>query len=157
MKKIVLALLIVFSFNVFAEEKDYGDVIVSTVVTVHDGDTFSVMINKWPTIVGDKILVRVDGVDTPEILGQCQKEKDLAQKAKLFTQQFLNTDKRIYLKHMRRDKYFRILADVQVNGKLLSQELINNGLARPYHGEKKQSWCVVDSTSTAIASSVINN
>ena len=40
------------------------------------------------------------------------------------------------------DKYGgRVLSDVKINNKSLAKDLINNGLGREYHGEKKQSWC----------------
>jgi len=35
----------------------------------------------------------------------------------------------------------RVLGDVIVDGKSLRRELIANGHAREYYGEKKQSWC----------------
>jgi endonuclease YncB( thermonuclease family) len=41
---------------------------------------------------------------------------------------------------MQRGKYFRIVADVYVDGSDLGQELIEKGLAKPYHGEKKPKW-----------------
>lgn len=141
MKKILTMLLLMATFQVIAEEKDYGDVIVSAVNAVHDGDTITVTINKWPAVIGDKVSVRVANIDTPEINGSCLAEKELAQKAKQFTLNFITTDKRIYLRKMKRDKYFRILADVSVSGKYLSQELIAAGLAKPYDGGKKESWC----------------
>jgi endonuclease YncB( thermonuclease family) len=40
------------------------------------------------------------------------------------------------------DKYGgRVLGDVFLDGKRLSEMLIANGFARRYHGEKKSSWC----------------
>lgn len=148
--KNVIFILLLLSFPSLAEEKNYGDVIVSKVEGVHDGDTITVTVNKWPAVSGEKIPVRIDGVDTPEINGDCPVEKELAQKAKQFTITFLQTDKRIYLRKMKRDKYFRILADVTVGTKSLSQELIASGLAKPYAGGKKESWCGVTTTSTEI-------
>ena len=53
----------------------------------------------------------------------------------------LRAGKRIELRPLRRDKYFRVLADVYVDGKSLSQSLIKAGLGREYHGGKKGSWC----------------
>ena len=40
------------------------------------------------------------------------------------------------------DKYgSRMLGYIIVDGEDLSSQLIKNGFAREYHGEKKQSWC----------------
>lgn len=143
MKKILFCIALLLSVNISIAETTYGDVIVSTIIDVHDGDTFTVTINKWPTIIGDKIKIRVNGVDTPEIRGKCKSEIELAYKAKEFTKTFLTTTKRIYLKNMARDMYFRIDADVIVDGKSLSQELIKAGLGYEYHGDTKNSWCPV--------------
>jgi len=71
MKSLLLVALLIVTYPLFAEEKNYGDVIVSKVESVHDGDTITVTINKWPTITGERIPVRIDGVDTPEINGDC--------------------------------------------------------------------------------------
>ena len=56
----------------------YGSVIVTKVISVYDGDTFRVDIDSLSPIVGKNIPVRLEGVDTPEINGKCQYEKDLA-------------------------------------------------------------------------------
>ncbi|MCJ7765924.1 MAG: thermonuclease family protein [Thiovulaceae bacterium] len=43
---------------------------------------------------------------------------------------------------MKREKYFRILADVYVDGEALGEMLIYNGLAVPYDGgHKGKEWC----------------
>lgn len=49
----------------------------ATVVSVYDGDTFTVEARPWPGMTL-RTSVRVRGVDTPEIRGKCQAEKDLA-------------------------------------------------------------------------------
>jgi len=47
----------------------------------------------------------------------------------------------IELRDMQRGKYFRILANVYVDGKDLAQALIQEGHARAYDGGKRGSWC----------------
>jgi micrococcal nuclease len=42
---------------------------------------------------------------------------------------------------MDRGKYFRILADVYVDGENLTDLLISAGHARPYDGGKREGWC----------------
>ena len=49
--------------------------------------------------------------------------------------------KKINLKNVDRGKYFRILADVEYDGKDLSSFLINNNFAVPYSGGIKSNWC----------------
>jgi len=113
----------------------------ATAIKNHDGDTLTVSIPDWPSIIGDNITVRVLGVDTPEILGKCVDEKLKAGIAKEFTANFIKNNQ-VMLKNIQRDKYFRILADVYVGENSLSTELLKQGLARPYFGDAKSSWCV---------------
>jgi len=48
----------------------------------------------------------------------------------------------IDLKNIERGKYFRIVADVFVDGESLADELIEAGIAVPYDGGKKtHNWC----------------
>ena len=118
----------------------------ATVIKNHDGDTMMVSIPGWPSIIGEKISVRVFGVDTPGILGKCADEKLKAGIAKEFTANFIK-NKRVVLKNIQRDKYFRILADVYVGENSLSTELLKQGLARPYFGDTMSNWCVKYSNS----------
>ncbi len=129
------------SGNAIAEEILYGNVIVDKVGTVYDGDTFSVSINQWPAIIGKNIPVRLKGVDTPEMKGACYQEILKAREAKKFTVQRLRSAKKVELKNMSRDKYFRIDADVFIDGKDLAGELINNRLGVTYSGGIKIDWC----------------
>ncbi len=139
--KNILWLLLLVAPLLWAEEKNYGDVHVSEISTVYDGDTFYINIHEWPPIVGNHIAVRVKGIDTPEIKGKCMQEIQQARKAKQFTVAFLRNAKVVVLKNMTRDKYFRINADVYADGKNLAEALIAGGLAVEYEGKKKRSWC----------------
>jgi micrococcal nuclease len=120
---------------------EYGTVKVSKVISVYDGDTFRVDIDSLPPIVGKNIPIRLNGVDTPEIQGKCQYEKDLALKARDFVRNKLVNAKEIKLSKLQRGKYFRVVADVYVDGISLEQELLDNELAYKYTGGKKSSWC----------------
>ena len=140
-KKISLYLLVCFlSLNTYAA-KQYGSVTVSKVISVYDGDTFRVNIDSLPPIVGKNIPVRLEGVDTPEINGKCQYEKDLALKARDFVRSKLLNATEIKLNDLQRGKYFRIVAKVYIDGVSLEEELLQNGLAYQYNGGKKSNWC----------------
>lgn len=41
---------------------------------------------------------------------------------------------------MERGKYFRIVADIEVDGENLAELLLDNGLAKPYDGRNKPEW-----------------
>ena len=140
MKLPLSVLLIVMLLQVQAAPQ-YGTVTVSKVISVYDGDTFRVDIDSLPPIVGKNIPIRVNGVDTPEIRGKCQYEKNLALKARDFVRGKLANAKEIKLTNLQRGKYFRVVANVLVDGVSLEQELLDNELAYEYSGGKKLSWC----------------
>jgi len=148
--KIFLILVSLF-FSIFSIADDgllsaqtapeYGTAIVSKVISVYDGDTFRVDIDSLPPIVGKNIPIRLNGVDTPEIQGKCQYEKDLAIKARDFVRNKLANAKEIKLTNLQRGKYFRVVANVLLDGVSLEQDLLENKLAYKYTGGKKTSWC----------------
>jgi len=119
----------------------YGTVTVSKVISVYDGDTFRVNIDSLPPIIGKNIAIRVNGVDTPEIRGKCLYEKNLALKARDFVRGRLVNAKEIKLTNLQRGKYFRVVANVVVDGVSLERELLDNELAYEYSGGKKLTWC----------------
>ena len=135
--------LLALCFGVLSVQaaSEYGMVTVSKVISVYDGDTFRVDIDSLPPIVGKNIPIRLNGVDTPEIRGKCQYEKDLAIKARDFVRNKLANAKEIKLNHLQRGKYFRVVANVMVDGVSLEKELLENKLAYKYTGGKKSSWC----------------
>lgn len=122
--------------------KEYGSAFVSEVTSVYDGDTFRANLAGYPEIIGYRIGVRINGIDTPEMRAQCQKEKELARQAKELTVAQLRGAKKIELRKMKRGKYFRIVADVYVDGRNLGEMLIKSSLAVPYDGgHKGKDWC----------------
>lgn len=143
MNRIVSTILILIQLlpaAAMAEKKTYGDAVVAKLVKVQDGDTFKACLSNLPPIVGDSILVRIYGIDTPELHSDKEYERELAQKARLYAEKRLKGAKIITLKNMRRDKYFRILADVYVDRWSLGAEMIRVGLAVEYDGGKKHEW-----------------
>ena len=139
--KIVVAIILAISAYSVQAAPQYGTVTVSKVISVYDGDTFRVNIDSLPPIVGKNIPIRVNGVDTPEIRGKCQYEKNLALEARDFVRAKLANAKEIKLTNLQRGKYFRVVANVVVDGVSLEQELLDNELAYEYSGGKKLNWC----------------
>lgn len=108
-----------------------------SVASVYDGDTFKINLNCSLAVYCEKVPVRVLGIDTPEIKGQTEREKALAQEAKAFTKKFLEKEP-ISLSNCSRDKYFRLLCDVtNGEGKNLAKELIKAKLGYGYWGGTK--------------------
>lgn len=141
MKKLLLVFILFLGVFSAQAAPEYGTVIVSKVISVYDGDTFRVDIDSLPPIVGKNIPIRLNGVDTPEIQGKCQYEKDLALKARDFVRNKLANAKEIKLTNLQRGKYFRVVANVVVDGVSLERELLDNELAYEYSDGKKLSWC----------------
>lgn len=108
----------------------------------YDGDTIYVAIPDLPSEIA-KMSVRVRGVDTPEIRGKCESEKQLAQKARDYARDRLKAAKSVEFCEPEWGRYGgRVVASVRVDGSPLDLELINQGLARPYDGKtKRQPWC----------------
>ena len=131
----------VVSLSVSAADQFYGDVVVSEVTSIYDADTFRVNIKHWPDVIGKHVSIRVLGVDAPEIRGKCASEKTAVRKAKQFTVHFLRAGQVVELRKIKRGKYFRLLAEVYVDGKNLADVLIKANVARPYAGGTRLGWC----------------
>jgi micrococcal nuclease len=110
----------------------------------YDGDTIYVAIPGLPDEIAN-MSVRVRGVDTPEMRGQCDSEKQLAQKARDYARQRLKSATSVQFCEPEWGRYGgRVVASVKIDGSPLDLELIENGLARPYDGKtKRQPWCQV--------------
>ena len=132
--------LFLASTTLASSPKIYGDAVVAEVTSIYDGDTFRCNLHGYPPIAGERIGIRINGIDTPEMRDNRPKIKALARKAKQYAVQRLREGKQVVLRNMQRGKYFRIVADVYVDGSSLGQELISAGLAKPYDGGKKPKW-----------------
>jgi endonuclease YncB( thermonuclease family) len=114
------------------------------ITRVIDGDTVEIAVDFLPAPLPPKLSIRVMGIDTPEKAprAQCEAEAKKAVEATRFTKRAVAeaTKTEVYL--FKWDKYGgRVLGSVVFDGVSLSDSLISAGLARPYNGEAKQSWC----------------
>jgi len=126
----------------------FGNLPVTQLHNVIDGDTIKVTIGSVHPLLGDRIKIRVKDIDTPEISKwkygyKCQRELELGLEAKRVAEEFLGGAESIELRNVSRGKYFRIAADVYVDNKNLSDVLLDQGLAYAYTGGKgkKKGWC----------------
>lgn len=143
MKKLLFALLLIPSLA-FAEKTPVYEIYDYRVTRVIDGDTVAFEAPFLPAPLKQELSIRVYGVDTPEKSwrGQCDKERAMGEEASKFTKSMLNNAKEIKIVLMDWDKYGgRVLGDILIDGKSLRKLLIEKGYARPYFGEKKESWC----------------
>jgi micrococcal nuclease len=138
MKKIVFLILMFMGSASIANPYNYK------ITRVIDGDTVEFEAPFMPPPLKPLLSIRVLGVDTPEKghRAACDKEAKAAIAASEFTKNAVKNAKTIQILLESHDKYGgRVLGDVILDGKKLSELLIANGHARPYHGEKKSSWC----------------
>lgn len=137
---VVVVILSLFVCLLAEAGENYGNVAIARVVSVYDGDTFRADIEGYPAIIGGNIPIRIKGIDTPEIRDKRPEIKALARNARQFTKGMLESGKIIVLKNIERGKYFRIVADVYVDGVSLSDSLLLLELAKSYDGGKKPVW-----------------
>lgn len=110
------------------------------VLGVLDGDSFRARVQVWPGVFTDTV-VRVSGIDAPEIAGKCPAEKAAAQSAKLHLAELL-TDGKVRLSSVRNDKFGgRVDAVVTVDGLSVADLMLAAKMARPYDGNARGSWC----------------
>ena len=142
MKKLAFLNLLFLLLPSYSLAKSFGDYEGAVYVRNYDGDTITFNLPGLHPIIGEKISIRVNGIDTPEIRGKCEKEKYDAKQAKEVVADILKDAEQIILKNMERGKYFRIAADVIVDGENLADVVIEAGVAVRYDGGKKtHKWC----------------
>ena len=146
--KILLPLIIISSSStLFAEElscehsKDRFNCV--KYLKNYDGDTISFNIPRVHPIIGKNISIRVNGIDTAEVRTKDQCEKTVGRTARKLVTSLLKNAKRVDLFNISRGKYFRIVADVIIDGRNLKDILLKQHLAYAYDGGKKPKpdWC----------------
>ena len=107
-----------------------------------DGDTFAGRVNLDDDIQ-ITVRVRLMGIDTPELSGNCDKEIDMAVRARDRLAELLPIGSVVELRDVKDDKYLgRIDARVyNADGRDVVQVLLDGGFGRPYDGGRRTSWC----------------
>lgn len=125
MKRILLllGLLLLCGCSTPQSERLYPDVKVSRLLRVIDGDTFACDIDEHSAIAGKNISIRLRGINTPELRSKSEKERKSANLEKQRLSGLLNNAHVIELRNIDRDKYFRIDADVYIDGEPLLPKL----------------------------------
>ena len=145
MRKLLLSVFLFSSLFVSATAKDIDMKEYDWKITrIIDGDTVAFEAKFLPEPLKQELSIRVYGVDTPEKSwrGQCDKEKAAGEAASEFTKKLIKEAKTIKIAIAKWDKFGgRVLGDIIIDGKSLRHQLIDNGYAREYYGDKKVSWC----------------
>lgn len=132
------------STTVFAQKQPQGVTYDANILRVSDGDTVVIEAPFLPPPLKKELAVRVYGVDTPEkgFRAKCPQEDQRGQAASAFTKQAVANAQKRQVVLYDWDKFGgRVLGDIILNGQSLRAMLIQNGFAREYFGEAKQSWC----------------
>jgi micrococcal nuclease len=110
------------------------------VMHVYDGDTITI-VSKLPYDASPlyRFSVRLAGIDCAEIKGKTERERELAQEAKVALQKLI-LNKVVVLKNLKTEKYGRVLADVYLGDIHVNQWLLDNKYAVQYSGGKKTDW-----------------
>ena len=145
MKKLAFLILPFLLLTSYSLAESFGNFQGAVYIRNYDGDTITFNLPGLHPIIGEKISIRVNGIDTPEIRGKCEKEKYDAKQVKEMVADILKDAEQITLKNMERGKFFRIAAEVIVDGENLADMLIEAGMAVRYDGGKKtHKWCEIN-------------
>ena len=110
------------------------------VTRVVDGDTVDIDIDLGFGVWLHKERVRIYGIDTPESRTRDKIEKRFGLLAKEFVKQFVKGSSVILRtqKYDAKGKFGRILGDIIVDDKSLSETMIQEHHAVAYHGQSKE-------------------
>lgn len=115
------------------------------VIKTGDGDTVQTEVEIFP---GQRVLIdiRIGEIDTPEKGGRakCDSEAARAEDASAEMRRLLE-GKTVMLHNVKYEKYGgRLLADVTTeSGVNAAAHMVSKGLAKPYGGGTKESWCTL--------------
>lgn len=109
-------------------------------ISAYDGDTIKIaqLLNLNGEIKIYEFTVRIKGIDCPEIRTKNHVEKQCSIEVRDFVHNLIY-NKRIELSNVGVDKYGRVLADIEVDGINVAQELMGKRFAVAYDGKKKSS------------------
>jgi endonuclease YncB( thermonuclease family) len=145
-KLLILITALTVSVGALAQKKQPEMKVYDFPVTrVVDGDTVEFSAPFLPAPLKPKLAVRVFGVDTPEkgFRAKCESEAKRGADATAFTKKVISESKTARVAIIDWDKFGgRVLGDIILDNNVsLRGLLIQNGFAREYYGEAKQSWC----------------
>lgn len=127
-----------------AQKQKQGVLYDVEITRVKDGDTVAFRASWLPDPLPKELALRVFGVDTPEKghRAQCPAEDARGKAATQFTTNAVAKSLKRQILLYDWDKFGgRVLGDIILDGQSLRMMLIQNGFAREYYGEAKQSWC----------------
>lgn len=107
------------------------DVAEGVVLKVYDGDTFTIGFYQSYSKIPYRILVRLRGIDTPELKGEDVRKMAKARAAQRFLSSLI-LGRVVQLKNVSMEKYGRLLSDVYSDGVHVNQLLVDEHYAVSY-------------------------
>lgn len=141
---LTLTIILTIAYPVLAQKTPRGVTYDVDILRVIDGDTVAFKASFLPPPLKPELSIRIYGVDTPEkgFRAKCSSEDQRGQLATQFTKNLVTNAKTRQIVLYEWDKYGgRVLGDIVLDGMSLRSLLIQQGYAREYYGEAKQSWC----------------
>jgi len=139
---IALFLALAFVPTLASPDERVAGPYAARVIETLDGDSIRAEIAIWP---GQRVrvIVRIRGVDTPEMRARCPSERRRALAARQFLAGRLSQAP-VTLGNIGGGIYFgRVLADVRLaGGEDAASLLLDRRFARPYRGGARQAWCI---------------
>ncbi|NVP54034.1 thermonuclease family protein [Mycoplana rhizolycopersici] len=113
--------------------------VTADLLRVVDGDTLLVSARPWPQ-QSIEVLVRLRGIDAPELRAKCPAARGSAHAARLLLGRLVGVGAPVILTNIAGDKYFgRVVADVRLSDDVNpAHELVAAGLAIPYDGAARR-------------------
>jgi micrococcal nuclease len=110
-------------------------------VYVYDGDTVHIVFKQPHSTECFKWIIRMNGIDTPEMKSKNVNEKQAAVAARDFLSNLI-LDKIIIVECGDFDKYGRLLGELYLEGNpvSLSKQMIEKGYAKAYDGGTKEGF-----------------
>ncbi|MDP2697152.1 thermonuclease family protein [Thalassospira sp.] len=142
----VVAVLVLMLFPMIAQANCYHwPLREQGGVFAYDGDTIYITMPGLPAPIS-KMSVRVAGIDTPEIRGQCEAEKQLAimarDRVRALLARAVTAGQPVLFCRPEWGRYGgRVVAHVAIGDAWLHDILLAEGLGRVYQGGQRSSWC----------------
>jgi endonuclease YncB( thermonuclease family) len=112
---ILFGLIVLLTGPARAGGRDYGQA-RAVVARVCDGDTVLVDIPEFPDVIGKSIRIRLAGYNAEELNDPDPGRRRTARLAKQALAALLPPGTEVTLRNIRRDKYFRLDADIGLDG-----------------------------------------
>lgn len=137
------------------DKNNMGGVIIDAmVIKVIDGDTIIIAnlskIKKFNLEKYEKFIIRITGIDCPEITKGNEEGRKYSQEAKDYVVRRV-FEKRVRVEFLNKDPYNRWLALIYIGANDLGIELLQNGLAVIYRGRNAQYGGQLSTMEIAVA------